>query len=184
MVEEKTSLIRTIFSMMINPKEALKGAISGTKWYFSLLVSGLAFALFFLQTGLDLYKTGQKGMGYVLLSAGGGFAYGVVAIPLISVIAWVVLKAAKSDKDILWTISSFCLSYSGALVYGILGLVFSLVLGWRTSVAFGVSGVLWAIGPMIITTREMTGGKIGVSVPVATVFSGLVLISWAIWGGM
>lgn len=184
MVQEKVSLVRTIFSMMINPKEAMKGAISGTKWYLSLLVSGLAFGLFFLQTGLDLYKTGQKGVGYVILSAGAGFAYGFLAIPLISVVAWVVLKAAKSDKGLIWTISSFCLSYSGALVYGSLGLVFSLLLGWKTAVAFGVSGVLWAIGPMVVTAREMTGGKISISIPVATLFSSLVLISWALWGGM
>jgi len=183
MVHEKQSLFRTVFAMMINPKEAMKG-ISETKWYFSMIISGLAFCLFFLQTGLDLYKTGQKGIKFVILSAGAGLAYGMLIIPIISFIVWVFLKVIKSDKGLLWTVSSFCLSYSGALIYGCLGLIFSLFLGWRTSVAFGVSGVLWAVGPMIVTAREMTGGKISVSVPVATIFSALVLVSWAFWGSI
>jgi hypothetical protein len=165
--------------MMINPSKAIKSGVQQTKWYFAFLVSGIAFALFFLQTALDLYKTGQKGLDFVFISLGIGALYGVVVIPIISIVAWLILKLAKSDKGITWTVSSFCLSYSGALVYGVLGLIFSLFFAWKTAIAFGVTGVLWAIGPMIITSREMTNGKIALSVPLVTVFSGLVLISWA-----
>jgi len=32
-------------------------------------------------------------------------------------------------------------------------------LGCRTSIAFGVTGVLWATGPIIMSIREMSGGK-------------------------
>ena len=184
MESTKQSLFRTILGMMINPSGALKNAILSTKWYISAIVSATAFGLFFIQTGLDLYKTGQKGFDFVWLSVAAGALYGMIVIPILGFFIWVILKATKSDKDIKWTISSFCLSYSGALVYGVLGIVFSLVLGWKTSVAFGVTGVLWAIGPMIITIREITGGKNALSIPIATVASAVVLISWSFFGNI
>ncbi len=183
MEQTKPSFMRTIFGMMINPAAALKGAISG-RWYLGPLVSALAFGLFFIQTGLDLYKTGQKEWNFVLFSAGIGLVYGLIVIPVISSILWVILKAARTDKSLLQTVSAFCLSYSGALIYGITGLIFSLALGWKTSVAFGVSGVLWAIGPMIITIRELTGGKNALSVPLATLVGALILISWSLFGNL
>lgn len=183
MEQAKPSLFRTIFGMMINPAAALRGAFAN-KWYLSVGVSALAFGLFFIQTGLDLYKTGQKEMGFVLLSAGAGIAYGLVMIPLIGAVIWVILKAAKTDKSLMQAISAFCLSYSGALIYGVLGIVFSLVLGWKTSVAFGITGVLWAIGPMIVTIRQLTGGKNVLSVPLATAVGAVVLISWSVFGNL
>lgn len=183
MEHAKPSLFRTIFGMMINPAGALRGALS-EKWYLSLVVSALAFGLFFVQTGLDLYKTGQKEWTFVLLSVVTGIAYGLVVIPLIAVIMWIILKVAKTDKSLLQAVSAFCLSYSGALIYGILGLVFSLAMGWKTSVAFGATGVLWAIGPMMFTIRELTGGKNTLSVPLATLVSAVVLISWSMFGNL
>jgi len=183
MEHTKPPLIRTIFGMMINPAGALKGALS-SRWYLGLAVSALAFGLFFIQTGLDLYKTGQKEWSFVLLSAGTGVAYGLVVIPLIASVMWVILKVARTDKSLLQAISAFCLSYSGALVYGILGLVFSLAMGWKTAVAFGVTGVLWAIGPMMFTIRELTGGKNALGVPLATLVGAMVLISWSVFGSL
>ena len=177
------SLIRTIFGMMVSPAGAIKGALS-SKWYVSVAVSALAFGLFFIQTGLDLYKTGQKDMSFVILSLGTGVFYGLLVIPLLAGIIWLILKISKIRIGLLQVVSSFCLSYSGALIYGLLGIGFSIVLGWKTSVAFGVSGVLWAIGPMIITIRELTGGKNSLSVPMATLVSAIVLISWSTFGNL
>jgi hypothetical protein len=183
MEQAKPSLFRTIFGMMINPAAALRGAFAN-KWYLSAGVSALAFGLFFVQTGLDLYKTGQKEMGFVILSAGTGIAYGLVVIPLLGAVIWVILKAAKTDKSLLAAVSAFCLSYSGALIYGVLGIIFSLALGWKTAVAFGITGVLWAIGPMIFAIRELTGGKNALSVPLATAVGAVVLISWSLLSSM
>lgn len=180
----KQSLFRTIFGMMINPSGTLKDALLGTKWYLSAAVSALAFALFFGQTGLDLYKTGQKGWDFVLLAGGAGLLYGLLLIPLIGCLIWAVLKLSKGDKKIKETISAFCLSYSGALIYGVLSLICSLALGWKTSVAFGVTGVLWAIGPMIIAIRDLTGGKNALSVPLATAVGAAVLLSWSVFGSL
>ncbi len=179
----KQSLFRTVFGMMINPAGTLKNALL-TKWYFAIAISALAFGLFFGQTGLDLYKTGQKGLDFVLISGIAGIAYGLLVIPLIGFLIWTVLKLSKADRKMKETISSFCLSYSGALVYGVMGIFFSLALGWKTSIAFGVTGVLWAIGPMMIAIRELTGGKNALSVPIATVVGGIVLISWSVFGNL
>ena len=180
----KQSLFRTIFGMMVNPAGTLKNALISTKWYLSVVVSALAFGLFFGQTGLDLYKTGQKGFDFVLLSGAAGIAYGLLAIPLLGILIWTVQKLSKGDRKVKETVSSFCLSYSGALVYGVAGLIFSLALGWKTSVAFGVTGVLWAIGPMIIAIRELTGGKNALSIPISTVVGGIVLISWSAFSNL
>ena len=157
MENSKQSLPRTIFGMMINPSGTLKN---------------------------DLYKTGQKGLNFVLLSGATGVVYGLCVIPLVGFFIWILIKLFISDRKVKETISSFCLSYSGALVYGVLGIVFSLVLGWKTSVAFGVTGVLWAIGPMMISIRELTGGKSALSVFIATAVGAMVLVSWSIFGNL
>lgn len=184
MENTKPSLFRTIFGMMINPGGTLKNSLLTTRWYFSVAVSAVAFGLFFGQTGFDLYKTGQKGLEFVLLTSAIGLAYGLLAIPLIGFFIWTVLKLFKGERKIKDTVSAFCLSYSGALIYGLIGLVFSLALGWKTSVAFGVTGVLWAIGPMIITIRDLTGGRNALSVPIATTVGIAVLISWSVLGNI
>lgn len=177
----KRPLFGTVLSMMVSPAKALKESVGKIPWFFSAAVSAMAFGLFFFQTGFDLYKTGQRGFGYALLSAGTGLAYGLVAIPLLGALIWIISKAAKTDKSLKWTVSSICLSYSGALVYGILGIVFSLAFGWKTAVAFGITGVLWATGPIIATIREMTNGKTTLGIVLATLAGAAVLFSWAMF---
>ena len=63
-----------------------------------------------------------------------------------------------------------------------LGLLFSLVFQWNTSVAFGVTGLLWATGPLIASVREMSRENTALAVIVATVCSALLLLGWAILG--
>ena len=184
MKKSNQSIFRTVFGMMISPASVVKDAMHNTKWYLSVLISALAFGLFFIQTGLDLYKTGQKEMNFVVLSTFTGVLYGAIFIPILAIIMWLILKLSKSNKDLKSTISTFCLSYSGAFIYGISGIVFSIVFGWKTSVAFGVTGVLWAIGPMIISIREMTDGKNALSIPIATIVSVIVLTTWSLFGNL
>jgi hypothetical protein len=168
--------------MMMSPGTAIKNAVAGIPFYFSVLVSGLAFGLFFLQTGLDLYKTGQQSLFFAIAVTLIGGAFGIVVIPALAVIVWVITKAFGNKKTIKWTISAFCLSYSGALVYCVFGIVASVALGWRTAVAFGVTGVLWAIGPMISTIREIVEGKIYLCVILAAATGSAVLFCWSFIG--
>jgi len=175
-------MFRGLLATMLNPAFVLKSSLSHIPWYYSLAVSASAFLLFFLQTGLDLYKTGQKGLGFVFWAAGTGALYGALVIPVLGVLLWLALRMVKAEKGVSWAVSSFCLSYSGALVYGILGLLFSLLLGWRTSIAFGVTGVLWATGPLITAVREMTGGKTALAVILSSFVGAVILYTWSFFG--
>jgi hypothetical protein len=180
----KKPLISTIISMMVSPAKALKSSVAKVPWYFSVAVSALAFGLFFFQTGFDLYKTGQKGFSFALFSAGAGIAYGLIIIPLLGGILWLIMKLVKTEKSISWAISSFCLSYSGAMIYGVLGILFSVVLGWKTAVAFGITGVLWATGPIIATIREMTKEKSALGIVLATIIGAIILFSWSLFAAL
>ena len=50
---------KVTLNMMINPGEVVKNQMTKVPWPYSLLISGLSFTLFFLQTGLDMLRTGQ-----------------------------------------------------------------------------------------------------------------------------
>lgn len=48
--------------------------------------------------------------------------------------------------------------------------------------AFGVTGLLWALGPMISTLRGMLAGRTAIAVVLATLLGGLMLFGWAFLG--
>lgn len=83
-----------------------------------------------------------------------------------------------------WSIRAISLSYSPTLVYAASGLLFNLFLGWNTAVAFGVTGVLWALGPINAAVKEMVNGKTGPSIVLSTICGVLVLFAWAALGNM
>ena len=174
--------VRAALAMMINPAAVLQKRVGGIPWPFSLSISALAFTLFFMQTGLDLLRIGQKGIGFVVLLSVEGFLFGSLGIALLAVLAWSITRLFKGARPIGWAISAFGLGYCSTLIFTILGMFFSLVLHWNTSVAFGVSGVLWATGPMIASIRQMSRENTALSVIVATLCSGLLLIGWALLG--
>lgn len=182
MERTKVGRLRNLFGMMINPARVLKSVLADKKWYLSMIISAAAFGLFFLQTGLDLYRTGQKGLFFVLIMLLTGLGYGAIIIPVIAVLVWLILKIAKVQMTVGQGISIICLSYSGGLIYGISGLFFSLVLGWNTSLVFGVTGVLWALGPMMYTIRQVSNGKRALSITLSTLIGIVVLVSW-VWIG-
>lgn len=179
---KKTHPVRAAIIMMFNPGEILKSSLSQIPWPFSLAVSTISFALFFLQTGLDLWRTGQGDIAGALLLAAQGAGLGLVGVALLGALAWVLSKAAGGKKPFTWAISAFGLSYCSTFIYGAAGLIAFFALGWNASVAFGVTGVLWATGPIIATIREMTNGRTVVSVIIATCCSSLLLLGWAFLG--
>lgn len=171
---------KTALGMMLNPGLIVREAMGHVSWQYSLMVSGLAFTFFFLQTGLDLMRSGHSGVGQVIALGAMGAIYGSLGVALIAQIACLITKAFGNKHSVKWVISAFGLSYSSTLIYALIGLLFSLFLQWNTSVAFGVSGVLWALGPMIATIKEMTGGRLWVSITCATLCGGLLLFGWVI----
>ena len=174
--------LRMALVMMVNPGAVLKKAVAGVPWPFSLCISGLAFTLLFLQTGLDLLRTGQRGVGFVVLLCLAGLFFGTLGIAMLAVAAWVITKIFKGDKPLKWVVSAFGLGYCSTLIFSLLGLLFSLIFQWNTSVAFGVTGLLWATGPLIASVREMSRENTALAVIVATVCSALLLLGWAILG--
>lgn len=170
--------IGMIFTMMMNPKAAIDSGLSNFPWFVSVLISSLAFGTFFLQTGLDLYKTGQEAFAYVLIQLALGLAFGAVFIPLVGLLIWPLIKFKKGELKFTESISLACLSYSGTLVYGIVGLIFSLALGWKTALAFGATGVLWSMGPLMVGIRSATKGDTVLAVIITTLVGAAILFAW------
>jgi hypothetical protein len=173
---------KVALKMIANPGEVIKNQMNQVPWPYSLLVSGLSFTLFFLQTGLDMYRTGQIEVFFVILITLLGLFYGTVGVAFIAVLAWALSQASKRNYTIHWAISSFSLGYSATLVYALLGVIFSVTLGWKTAVAFGVTGVLWALRPALFTIRQMSGDRVAFSIALTTLCGAILLFSWALLG--
>jgi len=172
-----------LLSFMMNPGGMLKSRMEAYGWPWALLVSGTAFFLFFLQTGLDLARAGHADTVRVASLAAIGLAYGTIGVVVLGALAWLLARPFSADAGTAgWVIRSFGLGYAPALVYGVLGLSANLFLGWNTAVAFGITGALWALGPMTATVREMITDKPWVSATLATFCGGLLLFGWA-WLG-
>jgi hypothetical protein len=173
---------RSVLSMMINPGAVLKNMTTGIPWPLALCISALAFMLFFMQTGLDLARIGLKTSGFVVQLSVEGLLFGSLGVALLGALAWGITRLFKGKKSLGWVLSAFGMGYFSTLIFTVLGMFFSLVLHWNTSVAFGVSGVLWATGPMIASIREMSRDNTTLSILLATICSGLLLLGWVLLG--
>lgn len=173
---------KAALGMLINPGEVVKSQMKQIPWPFSLLISGLSFTLFFLQTGLDMYRSGQAETAAVVLIAMLGLLYGTAGIALLAAMSWSLAQGSERAFTLEWAVSSFALGYSATLVYALTGLIFSLAFGWKTAVAFGVTGVLWALRPTLFTIRQMSGDRIAFSVALSTLCGAILLFGWALLG--
>lgn len=175
----KPGLLRRIFAIMGSPRTVVASFVEDLAWPAALSVPLLAFALFFLQSGLDLYRIdGCDGVQVVGLAFAGA-ALGVALVPLLAFFAWIVIRPFDQSRSVGWAVRAFALAYAPALIYGLCGLVANLLFGWNTAVAFGVTGVLWAISPLFAALREMSGDRRRLSLVMATVIGAVVLIVWA-----
>lgn len=179
-----TPLWRTVFGVMVNPGRFLQGRLSDVGWAAALGVSGMAFLLFFLQTGLDQARAGLIDADAVAGLAGVGLLYGSLGVATVAVVGWAGARLFGGERPVEEAVKGFGLAYSPTLVYAALGLVFNVFLGWNTAVAFGVTGVLWALGPMTTALKDLVDGHTGPAVVLATVCGMLVLLGWAELGGI
>ncbi len=173
---------KTTLNMIINPGEIVKNQMIKIPWPYSLMISGLSFTLFFLQTGLDMMRAGQTGVPTVILMTMLGLLYGTAGIALLAVMVWALSQAAERGLTMEWAISTFALGYSATFVYALSGLIFSLAFGWKTAVAFGVTGVLWALRPTMYTIKQMSGERIAFSIAMTTLCGAILLVGWALLG--
>ena len=178
----KQSQWKTILKMISNPGEAVKKKMTLVPWPYALLISGLSFTLFFLQTGIDLYRVGNIGIDRVILIGMIGLFYGTAGVTLLAIMSWVLAQAGKREYSIDWAISNFALGYTVALIYSICGLLFSLVFKWNTAVAFGITGVLWSLRPTMFTIKQMSGDATAFSIVLTTICGAIMLFGWGLLG--
>ncbi|MGI6404886.1 MAG: hypothetical protein ACOX2E_00070 [Syntrophaceticus sp.] len=173
---------KTALSIITNPGEIVKNQMIKIPWPYSLAISGLSFMLFFLQTGLDLMRNGQIEASGVVLITMLGLLYGTAGVALLAVMVWALAQAGERKITVDWAISTFALGYSATFVYALSGLIFSLAFGWKTAVAFGVTGVLWALRPTLYTIKQMSGERVAFSIAMTTLCGAILLIGWALLG--
>jgi hypothetical protein len=173
---------KTALNMIINPGEVVKTQMGRVPWPYSLAVSGLSFTLFFMQTGLDLLRSGGIEASGVVLMTMLGLFYGTAGVALLAVMVWALAQAGERNITMGWSISAFALGYSATLVYALTGLLFSLAFGWKTAVAFGVTGVLWALRPTLFTIKQMSGERVAFSIALTTMCGALLLVGWSLLG--
>lgn len=169
----------SLLGLFTHPRAVLQTHLASVSTHFCLSVSGLAYCLFYLQTGLDLVRSGSHGTLFALLLAGLGLVVGTAGVGLLAALAWVMARPWGNEISLGWVVRAFGLGYIPALLYAILGILANLALGWNTSLAFGVTGVLWALGPILTAIREMTGQHTGAAIIITTVCGALML---AVWG--
>jgi len=163
---------------MVNPGAVISRYAEDLGMPAAVGIPALAFALFFLQMALDLGQSGK--MGPFL----GGVILGGLGIPFLALMVWVVTRPFGETHTLRWTVQAFGLAYAPALIYGICGLIANVLLGWHTAVAFGVTGVLWTLGPLFATLRRMTGDRRRLSMALATMVGLVVLVIFsAVAGG-
>lgn len=176
------SQIKTIIRMIANPGEVVKTQMVKVPWPYAILISGVAFTLFFLQTGIDLFRTGSIGMDRVILIALIGLFFGTAGVVLLAMLSYLLTQAGKRNLSPGWAISNFALGYSVTLIYSLCGLVFSLIFHWNTAVAFGITGVLWSLRPTLFTIKQMSDDATALSVVLTTLCGAIMLFGWGMLG--
>jgi len=174
--------VKGMLLIFVNPGALLKNHLTEYPWPWALGISGTAFMLFFLQTGMDLIRVNKITTIGVAKLALLGIVYGTVGVSLLAGVAWLGCRAVNTTYTYGFAVRAFGLSYSPTLVYVLMGLIANVLFGWNTSVAFGITGVLWALNPMNAAIKEMTAGKTGMSIVLSSLCGGLLLFGWAFVG--
>jgi hypothetical protein len=170
--------------MIMNPHGVIMAQLANVPWPIAFGISGSAFTLFFLQTGLDLARAGHANLVRVALLSAAGAVYGTIGVGLLAVVSWVLTRLFRTPHSLEWALRAFGLAYSATLIYALFGVAANVALGWNTAVAFGVTGVLWALGPLNAVVQEMAQGKLAVSLLLTTLCGALLLYGWAWLGNL
>ncbi len=174
------SSTKAALQVMLDPGGILKDPLEHVPAMFSLCIPGLSFTLLFLQAGLDLHRAGMRSAAGVAGLTFLGTAYGVAGIALVAVAAWGFAKTVGGTRSLAWAVRACGISYTPSLIYAACGLLFNAAFGWNTAAAFGVTGLLWSIGPLTSMGREMLDDRSGLSIALATLCGGLLLFGWAL----
>lgn len=176
--------LHLFLGFLANPSAGLQQAAERVHPLIALSLPGATFTLFMLQIGLDRLRGGTAGAPTLIALTFAGMLFGTLGIAMVAVCAWALLKLFGISARLGAVLRLCALSYSPTLIYVTLGLMANILLGWYTAVTFGVTGVLWSLGPLSSVLRQMTGNRIGVSLLITTVSGLLVLIGWGVLGNM
>lgn len=171
---------KSALRVMLDPGGVLKDPLEQVPAVFSLCIPALSFTFLFLQAGLDLNRVGLRSPAGVAGLTFLGTAYGAAGIALVAAAAWGLARMVGGTRSLAWALRACGISYTPSLIYAACGLFFNAAFGWNTAAAFGVTGLLWSIGPLTSTGREMLGERPGLSIALATVCGGLLLFGWAL----
>jgi hypothetical protein len=173
---------RVVFATMAAPGEILRRHAAAMPAPLALGVSGAAFALFFVQTGIDLHRgtpwDGAALAGLAILGAT-GLVLGTLGVGALALLNFALTRPFDSEVSLGWTLRAFALAYSPTLVYALCGLLVQLTLGWPVALAFGVTGYLWALGPLHAVIGELCGSRALPTAVLTTLNGALLLLVWA-----
>lgn len=169
-------------SALFDPAGLIARNLDGFGVFPALAVSGLAFSSISLQAALDLSRTSAWTSSALTLLVLRGALLGTVGVALAALLAWVLSRPFSNTQGLGWTLRAFGGAYGNALIYGLFGLVLNLFLGWNTSVSCGVTGLLWALGPLFLAVRELAGGRSGVAAVLSSICGALLLFGWVQFG--
>lgn len=183
--DDRPALWRVVLATMAAPGEILRRHAGAIPAPMALGVSAAAFGVFFAQTGIDLHR-GQPLDAAALAALGvlsaSGVLLGSAGVASMALLAWLLTRPFGGDAALGWTLRAFALAFAPTLVYGVCGLAAQLLLGWPAALAFGVTGYLWALGPLHAAISELSGGRAAVDAILTTALGGLLLLAWAALG--
>jgi hypothetical protein len=171
----------TWWSVIVDPAGLLTRHFDGLSVRAAVLLSTLAFTTISLLAALDLARSRGDGIEELTGLVLRGALLGSVGVALLALVAWLLTRpfGSASPATALRAIGG---AYASALVYGLVGLGLNLGLGWNTAVSCGVTGLLWALGPLFLALRELAGGRAGVAALLSTLCGSGMLLGWVWWG--
>ncbi len=169
---------------MAHPQDVLVNGLEHRHLTALLLVPATAFAFFFLQTGLDLHRAGAIPSGDVVLEVVLGALFGFLGVPALGLVAWGGIRIFGGELGAAAVVRALALAYGGTLVYATVGLVINLTLHWNTALSFGVTGLLWSLGPIFAMIRKTVDNRMGPAVIISSMCGVLLLMGWAVLGAV
>lgn len=175
---------RALAALMLDPARVLTRSFDGFGPWRALVVSGAAFLLVSLQAALDLHRidrAADAAMAAILLR---GLLIGTLGVAALALFAWAASRLLVRDgaRSAAWAVRAFALGYAPALIYGVFGLALNLGFGWNTAVSCGIAGLLWALGPLFTSIREMGAGRPLLAAGLSTACGGFLLYAWVGFG--
>jgi hypothetical protein len=146
-----------------NPQALSTEELNKIPFLYPMVISGLTYGLFFLQTGLDQKKAGSKTLFEAMILAIKGLGIGTFGLIGLSVVVFVIMKIFKSEYSLSNLVKACCLSYTTALLSLTIGLILNIFFHANTAVAFGITGVLWSLNPLFRVFRKNTRGNFTLS---------------------